>query len=286
MKNPIKQHKQTGWSAPHLHRNSLGAPEVKREFLIIALLTVATASLLVCGVVYSYHWLCRSNFFQLTAIDIVGNQEVSKETIIQLAGVDIHANLLALDLNSIAPRIRGYGWIESVSLHKDWPSRLRIVVQERRPRALLNTEKGLYYIASNGEPFAPLTGQAELDFPIITGLEEGITFHGNTPQLKEPGKIQAALQFIGFASRGSSSLPAQNISELHYNKDQSVILILADKPFPIFLGKELGKKSYNRLAKVLYWLYKKREFQSVAYIRLDYLEDKILVGTDTNKRSG
>jgi cell division protein FtsQ len=281
--------KGTSWTTKPLHRNSLSEPEVKRGFLLIALLTLVVIGGLVSGVVYSYHWLGRSDFFQVTSIDIIGNQEVSKETIIQLAGVDVHANLLALDLDSIAPRIRGYGWIESVNLRKEWPSRLRIEVRERRPVALLNTPKGLYYVDSKGDPFAPLTGQAELDFPIITGLENALTFHGNSVQIQIDGaydKVQAILQFIGFARRGSSSLPAQNISQVHFAADHGVILFLADRPFPIYLGQELGKKSYTRLAKVLYWLYKKKEFQTVAYIRLDYMENKILVGTDTDKTSG
>jgi cell division septal protein FtsQ len=280
-----KKH-STGWSAYQLQRNSLVEPEVKRGFLVIALLAVALFSGIISIGVYGYHWLSRSAFFQLTAIDIVGNQEVSKEQIIQLAKVDLHANLLSLDLASIAPRIRGYGWIESVELSKEWPSRLRIEVRERRPLALINTAKGLFYIDSKGEPFAPLPGQVELDFPIITGLDKVMTFQGDTPRLAAVDEVRQALQFIGFAARGSSSLPAQNISELHFTGEEGIILFLADRPFPIFLGKELGKKSYTRLAKVLYWLYKKKEFQTVGFIRLDYMENKVLVSTDTDKRSG
>jgi len=277
--------KQTGWTTHPLHRNSLGKPEVKRGFLVIALLTLSLTGCLVSGAVWSYHWLSRSDFFQVTTIEIAGNQEVSKETIIQLAGVDIHANLLALDLATIAPRIRGYGWIESVELSKEWPSRLLIEVRERRPLALLNTDQGLYYVDAKGEPFAPLNGQAELDFPIITGLEKPLTVKGGEERLKALEQVQAALQYIGFASRGSSSLPAQNISELHFAGNEGIVLFLADRPFPIYLGQELGKKSYSRLAKVLYWLYKKKEFQTVAYIRLDYMENKVLVSTDIDKTS-
>lgn len=279
--------RQTGWTGNPWHRNSLSEPEVKRGFLLITLLALAGCGALVGGVVCSYHWLCRSDFFQVTSIDIIGSQEVSKETILQLAGVDVHANLLALDLDRMAPRIRSYGWIDTVNLRKEWPSRLRIEVRERRPVALLNTPKGLYYIDNKGQPFAPLTGQDELDFPIITGLENALTFHGNSVQIDSAfERMQAILNFIGYARRGSSSLPAQNISQVHFSKGNGVILFLADRPFPIFLGQELGKKSYSRLAKVLYWLYKKKEFQTVAYIRLDYLENKILVGTDIDKTSG
>ena len=253
--------------------------------MLLALSAVVVIGGLIGAAILSYRWLCCSDFFQITAIDIVGNQEIDKQTIIQLAGVDAHANLLALDLKTIAPKLQGYAWIEAVTLRKEWPSHLCIEVRERRPMALLNTPKGLYYVDSKGEPFAALNGQTEIDFPVITGLENALSFKGKTAQVNSPEKIQAALQFIGYAAKGTSALPAQNISEIHCDDAQGVILFLADRPFPIFLGKELGKKAYNRLAKVLYWLYKKKEFQSVAYIRLDYMENKILVGTEINKKT-
>ena len=285
MKNPWAKNKNTGWTANHLQRNSLREPEVKKGFLIIALLTVIGTGSLMAGAMYSYRWLSRSDFFQMSSIDISGNQEVDRETIIRLAGIDLHTNLLALDIDAIVPRIQGYGWIEAVTVRKEWPSHLHIEVRERRPLALLNTPRGLFYVDGKGEPFAAPSGQAELDFPVITGLEGSLSFKGKVVRVNAPEQMQAALQFINYAIRGTPALPAQNISEVHCLGDQGVILTLADRPFPIFLGKELGKKTYNRLAKVLYWLYKKKEFQSVAYIRLDYMENKVLVGKEMGRET-
>lgn len=284
MMNPWKK-KKRGWAEHPLQRNSLRKPEVMKGSLLVGLQVFIVGSALVSGVIFCYHLLCQSDIFQVTAVDVVGNQEVDSQTIIQLTGIDAHANLLALDLEAIKPKIQGYSWIEEVTLRKELPSRLHIEVRERRPVALLNTPKGLFYIDSKGEPFAGLNGQTEIDFPVITGLEQELTLHGKVLEVKSPEKVQAALQFIGYAAKGTSSLPAQNISEIHCDGSQGIILFLADRPFPIFLGKELGKKAYNHLAKVLYWLYKKKEFQSVAYIRLDYMDNKILVGKVSDKKT-
>lgn len=271
------------WPSHPLHRDSRRDPEVKRGFLVIGLLCMFFVGAFAGGVVAMYHRLCRSDFFQMTAIDVEGNQDLSRNTIIHLAGIDIHSNLLAIDTNAVEAKICKNGWVEAATLRKDWPSRLRIEVKERRAVALLNTPRGLYYLDAKGYPFAPVTEQDELDFPVISGLENTLTFRGTEVQLDAEKELDAVLKFIRWATRGSSSLPAQNISEISFNSDRDVVLFLADRPFPIFLGKELGKKEYNRLAKVLYWLYKKKEFQSVAYIRLDYMENKILVGTEMAK---
>ncbi|MBA3013556.1 MAG: FtsQ-type POTRA domain-containing protein [Proteobacteria bacterium] len=272
-----------GWNGQRLQRDSLREAGVRRGFFLIALVTLFLVGGFIGGSVGVYHWLCRSDFFQMTAIDVEGNQDLSKNTIIFLAGIDIHANLLAVDTAAVEARICKNGWIESASLHKEWPSRLRIEVKERRAVALLNTSQGLYYVDGKGQPFAPLTEQDELDFPVISGLESSLTFQGTEVVVAAREELDAVLKFIGWATRGSSSLPAQNISEVSFTSDREVVLFLADRPFPIFLGKEVGKKEYNRLAKVLYWLYKKKEFQSVAYIRLDYMENKVLVGTEMAK---
>ena len=63
-----------------------------------------------------------------------------------------------------------------------------------------------------------------------------------------------------------------------------MILFLLDRAFPIHLGSE-GKIStmYYRLVKVLRDLYKSREFSKIAYIRMDYLKNTILVGKTASK---
>lgn len=277
-----KRHKK-GWNGYQLHRDSLREPEVKRGFFVIAMLCLLFVGGLIGGSVAMYHWLCRSDFFQMTAIDVEGNQDLTKNAIIHLAGIDVHSNLLAIDADEIEERIENNGWIEAANLRKEWPSRLRIEVKERRAVALLNTSKGLYYVDAKGRPFAPLTPSDELDFPVISGLENALTFQEAEVQVEAKKELESVLNFLGWATRGSSSLPAQNISEVNFTNERDVIIFLADRPFPIFLGKEVGKKEYNRLAKVLYWLYKKKEFQDVAYIRLDYMENKVLVGTEMDK---
>ena len=52
-----------------------------------------------------------------------------------------------------------------------------------------------------------------------------------------------------------------------------------DRPFPIHLGRGEMRTKYERLTKVLYWLYKRKEFNKVAYIQVNYNEDKVLVGS-------
>jgi len=251
--------------------------ETKKQILAGGLALVLLA-LVAGGMAWGgYAWLSRSEFFQITAIRIEGNERLAKETILTLSGVDVHANLLALDTEAVRRNILAHPWIDRVRVRRDWPNHLGIVIHERRPVVLVNTGGGLYYVDRKAKVYAEAGGEADLDFPVITGLE------GAGPdRLRAEGdpRIEQAVAFMRYAARGSSALPRQNISEFHFGPEGEIELFLADRPFPVYMGRDLSRSTYYRLAKVLYWLYKKREFAHVTYIRMDYLEDKVLVGKD------
>ena len=53
---------------------------------------------------------------------------------------------------------------------------------------------------------------------------------------------------------------------------------MADRPIPVYLGRGDVKKRYARLVAVLRSIYQKREYGSVAYIRMNYRGENVLVG--------
>ena len=254
------------------------SPEKKKKvcglFLILAIIG-GTAT----GTVYTvYSWLCKSDFFQITSMKIEGNRSLSKDMILQLSGVDIHSNLLAIDLAEIKQKIEADAWIDTVRIKRKLPSKLIINIKERSPVALLKTKDSLYYLDKKGMPFVKPGIGADLDFPVISGMEDLLVLDAGPVKTSRLNSLNEALRFLRYARSGSSALPSQNISELNLSDNGQLVLILADHPFPIFLGEKLSRRKYSRLAKVLYWLYKKNEFTSVSYIYLDYTENKVLVG--------
>lgn len=253
----------------------LSSSRTRRKVLIFLLLIIVVVGVSGGTVFLTYKWLSQSVFFQVTDIKITGCHRVSRDTVLSLAGVDVQANLLALDLDAIKARITSNPWIETARVERDLPSRLEIFIKERRPVFFLNTKDGLYYVDHNGVAFAAVGIDDSLDFPSLTGLED-VNFKGKG---ELPRKVlSAALKFIYYAGHGSPFLLRQNISELHLTKKGDFILFLADQPFPVYLGRDISRTTYYRLAKVLEWLYKNREFENVAYIRLGYKDKKILVG--------
>lgn len=217
--------------------------------------------------------LGQSAFFQITSIRIEGNVRTTKKEVLALSGVDVHSNLLALSAGKVRARIETHDWIEAAEVRRDWPNRLEITVQERRPLALLNLPAGLYYTDRSGVPFAGALPPEDLDFPVITGLDAAGDWRDEQRQA-----LQRALSLIRLAGRGGVILPAQGISEINLGEEGTMTLFLVSRPFPIYLGESREvSRNYNRLAQVLNWLYKERVFTDTAAIRMDYLPDRILV---------
>jgi cell division protein FtsQ len=223
----------------------------------------------------AYKGLCRSVFFRLTAITIEGCQQLNKEQILELSGVDIKTNLLAVSIDEIKKNIEAHDWVKEATVARNWPNELTIHIKERKAVAMINLKQGLSYLDGNFEVIGPVAPTDDIDFPVITGFEE----------VSEPGHddgglaaaLHDALVLVKEGGRGNSFLPCQNISEIHVTEDGDLILYLLDEVFPIYLGRDAMKRKYWRLVKILKGLYKSGEISRIDHIRMDYMEDKALV---------
>lgn len=265
-KKPVKQRLGQG------PKNSAGA-ELRNKLIILGLGFCVVLGALAAGSFLTFKALERSEFFQVTNIRIEGAQRVTKNQILELSGVDIHTNLLALDLDEVKALVESHEWVESAEIDRNWPNRLQITIRERVPVALVSLKEGLHYVDRQGVAFAKVLPPEELDYPVITGLSRE-----QWPSVVSGSPLGEALQFIRAAGRGSTVLPGQSLSEIHLDANGSLTLFLVDRPFPIYLGKGEVTTKYHRLARVLNRLYKGNEFAATAYIRMDYLPDKVLVG--------
>lgn len=231
--------------------------------------------LAVAGVLFLiYKGLSRSDFFQITATNIQGCRRTTKNLILEVSGVDVHSNLLALNLGAVREKIEAHEWVDSAEVKRVWPNRLNITIKERVPVALASLEEGLFYVDQSGVAFAQMLPPEDMDYPVITGLSREAW-----PQTLSGSVLEDALQFIRQAGQGNSILPKQNISELRVDEN-GVVLFLVDRPFPIRLGRGAVATKYYWLAKVLYRLYKGKEFAKTAYIDMEYGRNKVLVGFD------
>jgi cell division septal protein FtsQ len=247
----------------------------RRSLLLFTAVSIGAVVLLAVGYVF-YRGMCSSSFFRLTTVKVTGRQRTTERQIIEAGGIQLHSSMLALSVDKICRKIVELPWIEDAEIHRDWPGRMIIKVRERQPVAMVNVTGVLYYMDGSGTVFTKVSPGEDHDFPVLSGLDKEYLTK------KRPDEaVKSALQFLRYVRRNDPVLPRQNISEIAIQPTGDLIVYLADRPFPIYLGSGRMETRYYRLVKVLSWLYKKKEFEVTEYIRLDYLPEKVLVGKAT-----
>jgi cell division protein FtsQ len=215
--------------------------------------------------------------FRIHEIAISGCVMTTPAALRKFADISYEMNMLSIDRDAMQNRLEKHPWVATAAIRRIWPDRLNVVIREYRPSALvvLEGKDGFEYLDRKGVSFATVIPGQEIDFPVISGLDAFDT------KAEKKELLDAATLFLSLAARNNPNLPAQNISEIHFNSDGELILYLVEHPFPIYFGKGEIKRKYYQLRKVLGVLYRKKRgaamIDEVAYIRMDYQKNKVLV---------
>lgn len=223
------------------HRMKRRAGDVLREIGRAVLLMggiIAVTALLLVG----YDLTIRSSYFSVRETVVRGCKELTEKEILILAGIRPAANLLTLNPDAIARRIRANPWVREVFIGREFPDRLVILVRERRAVALLQADKGLYLLDSEGAPFKRLDSEDELNLPILTGcVKDGRT---NETLVK---KSLALLSYLA----GTAGIPAiGGVSEIHGNETFGLSLF-TDVGLCLKLGFDGYENKLKRLTPVM-----------------------------------
>jgi cell division protein FtsQ len=219
-------------------------------------------------------------FFKISEVIFSDTSTVSKEKLREASGIILHqTSLVGLNCAQVEASLNTVPWVAQAVVKRKWPSTVNISIVENVPVALLHSKKSngaqLQYIDRKGVPFLQVGPGSDIDFPVITGLNEI-----NEPAVREKA-LSEVLVFLDNVGGDNPYLPAQSVSEIHLNQNGEMVVYLVEYPFPIFFGNNNTSTKYTRLVHVLKALYKqqngKESISQVEYIQMDYLNDKVLV---------
>jgi cell division protein FtsQ len=106
-------------------------------------------------------------------IEISGNHIVSREAVLQQFARDRGRSMLRIPLDARRTALEEISWIESASVQRVLPNRIRVELTERTPIAFLRNGTELALIDSHGVILDRPRGE-DLQFPIVTGLSESM----------------------------------------------------------------------------------------------------------------
>ncbi len=162
-------------------RRQVVASRVRRRRL-----QVGAGLLLLClavGVVK----LARSPLFGLTAVRVEGEAALTRNQVIAASGVRLGESYLPIDLGAIQRRLEALPRVARAIVTREYPSGLRIVIQERQPTAALSAGSGGYWlVAGDGTVLAAVRQRPSglpyvADVPLPAGSRPGTRLAPNNP---------------------------------------------------------------------------------------------------------
>lgn len=304
LKSDLLLHSLPGQSGRHSGRKSLLArfrqvfsvkrkaasytnynPPVDRRRMIckgVGVMTVTVSVLL--ALVFGAKKILPDNFeklpfFQVSTITYSGNKTISNDRLRAASGIFLHqTSLIGLNCAKIEAALATVPWVAQAEVKKNWPSTVEIAIVENVPLALIHRDgpegSQLQYIDKTGHPFLTVKPGADIDFPIVTGLDVI-----NEPEIRRQAFAEVLI-FLDKINGNNPQLPAQSVSEIYVNGQGELVVYLVEYPFPIFFGTSETAKKFYRLVHVLKTLYKQKSngsMEQIRYIQMDYLQDKVLV---------
>ncbi|MGA8764395.1 MAG: FtsQ-type POTRA domain-containing protein, partial [Candidatus Sulfotelmatobacter sp.] len=235
------------------------------------------AAVLCAGVIVlaaAYHYGERSWRFRVASsddIEVTGTQNVTKPQIMEVMGADIGRNIFFIPLAQQKAQLEQIPWVESASVMRFAPNRLKVEIHERMPVAFARVGPRIALIDAGGT-LMDLSAKHKYSFPVILGMNPGEPLSTRAPRMKEYAELVRDLDSGG--ARYSQDLSEVDLSDLDDVK------VRVNNPGGDVLV-HLGSSEYLRRYKTFVthaqeW---RQQFQKLESVDLRY-DNQIIVNPD------
>jgi len=245
------------------------------------LLWVAVAAAALCaagiaaGALYAYGE--RSWRFRVESsdnIEVTGTQNVTKAQIMEVMGGDIGRNIFFIPLAQQKTQLETIPWVESASVMRFVPNRLKVEIAERMPVAFARVGPRIALIDAGGT-LMELPPKRKYSFPVILGMNPGEPLSTRAPRMKVYMDLVRDLDSGG--ARYSQDLSEVNLVDL-----EDVKVRVNDPAGDVLV--HLGSSDYLRRYKtyashVREW---RQQFHDLESVDLRY-DNQIVVNPDIPK---
>ncbi len=245
------------------------------------LLWAAVAAGVVClaglGAAWLYHYGEHSWRFRVESsdnIEVAGMQNVTKAQIMEVMGADIGRNIFFIPLAQQKAQLEQIPWVESASVMRFVPNRLKVEIHERTPVAFARVGPRMSLIDAGGT-LMELTPKHKYSFPVILGMNPGEPHSTRAPRMKTYGEMVRELDAGG--ARYSQDLSEVDLSDL-----EDVKVRVNDPAGDVLV--HLGSSDYLRRYKIFVthaqgW---RQQFQKLESVDLRY-DNQIIVNPDMQR---
>lgn len=224
---------------------------------IVVCAAVGAALLLALGVgtLRLYRFATTSPFFATKYVDVAGNARLTRDMVLELAGLDIGANSLAVSIAKMERALLSSPWVEEVSVKRLLPDRFVIKLRERTPSFWIRRDGVLYYADTEGTIIAPVESAHFLSLPTLEA---------------EPGtedEIYRLGEFMKDLQNGRLPVEFGAISGITLSPGRGVELYLEDRNMRLSIATDDWKGNLERLGITLGDLARRNELGIVRDVR-------------------
>jgi len=245
------------------------------------LLWAAVVAGVVCvaglGAAWLYHYGEHSWRFRVESsdnIEVTGPQNVTKPQIMEVMGADIGRNIFFIPLAQQKAQLEQIPWVESASVMRFVPNRLKVEIHERTPVAFARVGPHMSLIDAGGT-LMELTPKHKYSFPVILGMNPGEPLSTRAPRMKAYAEMVRELDAGG--ARYSQDLSEVDLSDL-----EDVKVRVNDAAGDVLV--HLGSSDYLRRYKIYVthaqgW---RQQFQKLESVDLRY-DNQIIVNPEIQR---
>ena len=193
-------------------RGSLPKKTASRLLWATGLVTLLCMAALAAGALYQYgehSW--RFRIESSDNIEVAGMQNVTKAQIMEVMGADIGRNIFFVPLSQQKVQLEQIPWVESASVMRFVPNRLRVEIHERTPVAFARVGPRVFLIDAGGT-LMDLPQKHKYSFPVILGMNPGEPLSTRAPRMKAYNELIQELDSGG--ARYSQDLSEVDLSDL------------------------------------------------------------------------
>ena len=155
-------------------------------------------------------------------IDLAGNYIVGRESLVNIFYGDRGKSVLMIPLDKRRSQIEQIGWVESATVQRILPNRLRVEISERTPIAFVRNGNEIALIDSHGV-ILDRPGDMDMRFPIISGITDALPRDERERRMQTYQELVRDLNIIN----GDSS---NQLSEVDLSNPKNVRIVMAGIP--------------------------------------------------------
>lgn len=206
-------------------------------------------------------------------IAVSGTKNVSRSQVLEVIASDMDRNIFFVPLDLRKKQLEQIPWVQSASVMRLLPNRLKVVIHERTPVAFVEINSHVQLIDTSGvimEP--PANSQASYSFPVIVGMTDA------EPLSTRAARMKTYMQLVTALDAGGAHY-SRDLSDVDLSDPDDVKATVTDPQGAVLV--HLGALNFLErfkiyVAHVQEW---RAQFQKLQSVDLRY-EHQVIVNPD------